>query len=498
MALKNVTYHLLFLMMLCLFQSCTVHAQLPTKEVSTKKTQPNIILIVVDDMRWDEFSLAGHPYLETPHIDQLAKAGARFTNAYHVSPLCSPNRASILTGQYPTMHGIKDNVAHDKASHQLDLYAKDLQQAGYRTAHVGKWHMGNDATPRPGYDYWACLPGQGRTINPTFNENGKTISEEGYVTDVLTDKAVSFIQEQKEQPFFLYIGHKAIHPDLKQLDNGKADLNYPARFIPAPRHEGKYEDQHFPKSKNAFADYAKVDSTSVIGNALVQKTKPEIRAALNESLLDDFTSQNTIQTRAEMLLAVDESLGKIVKTLKEQGIFDNTLLVFTSDNGYFYGEHGLSVERRLPYEESIKSPLIISYPKEIKTAIVKEDFVLSIDYAATFIDVAGLSKKIAIQGISLLPLLKNEELTNWRNSFMVEYYSYENPMPWLINTDYKVIRSGKYKYIHWVQHPDKKELYDLELDPLEMKNLVTEPSMITLIASLQKELIQLIGEANGL
>jgi len=396
------------------------------------------------------------------------------------------------------MHSIKDNVAHDKASHQLDLFAKDLQQAGYATAHVGKWHMGNDASPRPGYDYWACLPGQGRTINPIVNENGKIETIEGYVTDVLTDKTVQFIQQQNENPFFLYLGHKAVHPDLKQLDNGKADLNYPARFIPAPRHEGIYKDKQFPKSQNAIDDYAKVDSNSVIGQALVQKTKPEIRAALNESLLDDFTAQNTIQTRAEMLLAVDESLGRIVKTLKEQGIFDNTLLVFTSDNGYFYGEHGLSVERRLPYEESIKSPLIMSYPKAIAAGKTINEFVLSIDYAATFIALAGLAKKPSIQGEALLPLLEKQAIENWRTSFLVEYYSYENPMPWLINTDYKVLRSGKYKYIHWVQHANKNELYNIEKDPLEMENLIGKMEVEILENQLRKELMILVGKAAGL
>ncbi len=318
------------------------------------------------------------------------------------------------------------------------------------------------------------------------------------VTDVLTDKAISFIEQQKKQSFFLYLGHKAIHPDMRQLDNGKGDLNYPAKFIPAPRHAGRYKDKHFPKSKNAFADYSKVDSNTVIGQALIQKTNPDIRASLNESLIDDFVSQNTIRTRSEMMLAVDESLGRIVQILKEQNIFDNTILIFTSDNGYFYGEHGLSVERRLPYEESIKTPLIISYPKAIEQAVVLDDFVLSIDYAATFIDLAGLPTKKSIQGISLMPLFQKEKNANWRSSFLVEYYSYENPMPWLINTDYKVIRSGNYKYIHWTQHSEKNELYDISKDALEMENLIEKIELKPIINQLKKELIALIGKANAI
>lgn len=466
-----------------------------TSDESSPEPKPNIVFIVVDDMRWDEFSAAGHPYLQTPAIDQLAKEGALFSNAYHVSPLCSPNRASLLTGQYPSAHGIIDNVARNRASHQLNLIAKDLQNAGYKTGHIGKWHMGNDPSPRPGYDYWSCLPGQGRTIDPIFYEEGKFDTISGYVTDVMTDKAISFIQENKQNPFFLYLGHKAIHPDLRQLDDGRADPSYPARFIPAPRHEGRYANLDFPKRKNAFDNYAEVDSQSVIGMALIQKTKPEMRIGRGDNLMDDFTRQTTIQTRAEMLLAVDEGLGRIVESLKAQGIFENTILVFTSDNGYFYGEHGLSVERRLPYEEAIKSPLIISYPSLLQGGTVIDEFVLSIDYAATFIELAGLPKKKSVQGTSLLPLFAKSSPKNWRSSFLVEYFSYENPMPWLINTDYKVIREGDYKYIHWVRYPDKNELYNLKDDPFEMHNLIADQGVQSRLKKMKAELVQLVGEA---
>jgi len=178
-------------------------------------SKPNIILIVGDDMRHDEFGAGGHTYMETPNIDRLANEGFMFTDAYHAVPLCSPNRASILTGQYPSRHGILDNTSRNQASHMLDLFPKDLQKAGYRTAHVGKWHMGNSSEPRPGYDYWVSFEGQGKTYDPDLYEDGRTHKVGGYITDIFTDRAVKFIRESSttDKPFFVYIGHKAIHPE---------------------------------------------------------------------------------------------------------------------------------------------------------------------------------------------------------------------------------------------------------------------------------------------
>lgn len=449
-------------------------------------------------MRWDEYSAMGHPFLETPNIDRLVEEGAMFSNAYQAVPLCSPNRASILTGQYPSRHGIVDNVARNKASHKLALFAKDLQKAGYETAHIGKWHMGNDPTPRPGYDHWVCLPGQGKTIDPVLYENGKLRPHQGYVTDILTDKMIDFISETGEKPFFAYLGHKAIHPDLKQLDDGGIDFNSQPRFIAAPRHAGQYASAIFDRRANAVSSYEDIDPSSVIGEALITKsTDNMITEQFGDELLDHFTSEKTIRDRSEMLLAIDEGLGQVLDKLEEMGILDNTFVLFTSDNGYFYGEHGLSIERRLPYEESVRTPLLIRYPPLIDPGTSIDEFVVSIDYAPTALGLAGAPIGNQIQGQSILPLLTDDK-ENWRSSFMMEYYSYENPMPWLIDTDYKALRTERYKYIHWFRHEGKNELYDLIDDPYEMNNLIAQPDMAATVQELEALLADEVARSFGL
>ena len=230
--------------------------------------RPNVIVLVVDDLRWDELGVMGHPFLETPNIDRLAHEGVLFTNAFQSVPLCSPNRACILTGQYPSRHGIIDNVARNRASHGLQTFPQALQAGGYETAFLGKWHMGNDPTPRPGFDQWVAIPGQGRTMDPELYEDGRIHTVEGYITDVLTDRAVSFIETDREEPFFLYIGHKAIHPDARQLDDGSVDLSVPSTYKPAPRHLGRYEESIFPRRTNVVASPEELTDKPALQRAL--------------------------------------------------------------------------------------------------------------------------------------------------------------------------------------------------------------------------------------
>jgi N-acetylglucosamine-6-sulfatase len=447
-------------------------------------------------MRWDEFGAGGHPYLETPNMDRLAREGALFVNAFHAVPLCSPNRASLLTGQFPSRHGIIDNVSRSLASHRLETFPRALQQAGYRTAFLGKWHMGNDPTPRPGFDYWVAMPGQGRSINPQFFEDGALHEVEGYTTDLLTDRAVGFIQREHSRPFLVYLAHKAVHPDVVQRDDGSVDPESEQGYIPAPRHEGRYRDRIWARGNDTDV------ATDLAG-------KPAVRQALarlapepgvshdGHSVTVGWDGENTIRRRAEMLVAVDESLGRIIATLDSLGQLDRTAIVLTSDNGFFFGEHGLTTERRLPYEESIRNLLLVRYPPRVAAGARPAGLALTVDLAPTLLELAGVPIGPAIQGRSLLPLLAGTA-AGWRDAVLVEFYTYENPFPHLLDMDYRAVRTSRYKYVHWVQHPDDDELYDLEQDPRELRNLADDPALAGRKARLQDQLGRLVLEAVGL
>lgn len=461
-----------------------------------QEKKPNIIVIVVDDMRFDEWGGGGHTFLKTPTIDKLAKEGTQFTRAYHTIPLCSPNRASILTGQYPSRHGIIDNTSRNQASFMLDLFPKYLQAAGYKTAHIGKWHMGNSSMPRPGYDYWLCMEGQGKTYNPKLYEGEQEIQYEGYITDIFTEKSVDFIKTASNEPFFLYIGHKAVHPEAVQRDDGTTDLSVPKAFLPAPRHKGIYAKEKYQRSISYNPDGLADKDKPVIENAFKIRTEAIKSDSLWLPVIDIGVSDKSISDRAEMMLAVDESLETIMGTLRELGIEDNTAIILTSDNGYFFGEHGLSLERRLPYEESIKAPLFIKYPG-IAVPVPKVDgLVLSIDIAATALHIANIEIPKTIQGQSLLPLIQGK-VSQIRPAAFVEYYSHENPFPWTAQLDYRVLVGEQYKYIKWLRF-DNAELYDLVNDPFELNNLINDRSFTGILEQMKVQMADLQLQALGL
>lgn len=460
--------------------------------------RPNIVVVIVDDLRFDEFHAGGHPYLETPNIDRLASEGALFVNAFHAVPLCSPNRASLLTGQYPSRHGIIDNMSRDLLSHKLETFNIPLQAAGYRTAFLGKWHMGNDPTPRPGWDYWSAMPGQGHSEDPELFEDGKLRKVKGYTTDLLTDRAVAFIEREHTKPFLIYLAHKAVHPDVVQRNDGSVDPESDRGYIPAPRDEGRYAGRVFPRRQEQADVAADLAGKPVIRHALANlPLAPTALVGKHEHPVAPWTGEETIRRRAEMIVGVDASLGRIIATLDSLGILDKTVIVLSSDNGFFFGEHGLTTERRLPYEESIRDPLLMRYPVRIAAGARPDGLALTVDLAPTLLDLAGVPISSGIQGRSLLPLLGGTP-ADWRKSVLVEFYTNEQPFPHLLDMDYRAVRTTRYKYVHWVKFPAQDELYDLQTDSLERRNVAQDPGMASVRSELRTELGRLVVEAIGL
>jgi len=458
--------------------------------------RPNILIILVDDLRFDEFGAGGHPYMKTPHIDRIAREGALFERAFHTTPICSPNRASILTGQYASRHGLIDNVARDLASHRIPNYHLELQRLGYETAHLGKWHMGNSGMPRPGYDYWVAYDGHGRLNDPRLNEHGTYVQRSGYVTDIMNEMAVEFIRRRHDKPWSLWFAHKAVHPDAEQAADGTFRMD---GYVAAERHKDLYRGCVFPRKPNMLPPEVVAKQKPAWAEAIELRKTPESR-----TLLDAIHSgeQEEIRLRAAMMAAVDEGVGMIFEALEGTGQLDDTFILFLGDNGYFFGEHCIGPERRFAYEEGIRSPFIARYPRRITRGTNVSKLVLCQDIAPTVLELAGGKPGKHIQGRSLVPLLskKGGGARDWRKSILIEYWA-ENAYPWLINMTYKAVRTERHKYIHWVnraRNGELDELYDLARDPYEIRNLNRSAAYRPVKERLQRELKRLTAEALGL
>lgn len=455
--------------------------------------KPNFIVILIDDLRFDETGFSGHPYMKTPHIDRLAREGGNFANAFHTTPLCSPNRASILTGQYASRHGIIDNVGRDVASHRLDNFNLALKELGYETAHVGKWHMGNDASPRPGYDHWVSFKGQGQLIDPVLWENGGEHQVNGYMTDILNARAVEFVKKKRKQPFSLFFAHKALHPDLVQTSSGEIDASSIGGYTLPERHKDLYRGMSYPARPNVLPLEEVARDKPALRMMFETRAQP---ASQNILAAMDGGTQEEIRKRAAMMASVDEGVGMLLAALEETKQLDNTCIIFLGDNGFFFGEHGLTIERRFAYEEGIRTAFFVRYPKRIPAGSRFEQMILAIDIAPTLIDLAGGKPGPTVQGRSLVPLMRGKA-RRWRQSFLCEYWS-EGAWPWIVGMGYKAVRTERWKYIHWTHQQDMAEFYDLQSDPFETKNLAQDPALKKEREAVKKELKKLTAEALGM
>jgi N-acetylglucosamine-6-sulfatase len=440
-------------------------------------TRPNIVVVLMDDLRWDELHCTGHPFALTPNIDRLAGEGVTFRNAFVTSPLCSPSRACFLTGQYAHHHGITDNTDRSPASHRLQTVPRILQTSGYETAFIGKWHMGVDDSPRPGFDRWVGFPGQGTYFDPVLNVDGQRVKRPGFTTDLLTEYAVDLIRKPRQKPFCLWLPHKSVHPEIQQMADGSISDPNGGLFIPASRHKSLFAAAPVTRRPNA--------GKAPVGKPALERKIGQLPPLGPTTGTDD----ETIRNRARMLKSVDEGVGQLRAALEQAGQLDNTVFVFTSDEGYFFGEHGLSIERRLAYEESIRIPMIIRYPKRIRAGSRIDEMALGIDLAPTLLELAGAKTVAPMDGRSLVPLLERRP-TAWRKSFLIEYFS-DRTMERMANMGYQAVRTTRWKYIHYRELEGADELYDLQSDPYEMKNLINDAGSGGALNSLRADLQQL-------
>ena len=423
------------------FLAASAAAPLLAEPAAPKR--PNLVFVLMDDLRWDALGIAGHPFVKTPNIDRIGREGAQFLNNFTTTPLCSPSRASFLTGQYVHTHGVLDNTNHNELSHKLVTSAVHLQKAGYDTGYMGKWHMGTDSSPRPGWNRWISFRGQGQYDDPLLNIDGKEEKVPGYVTDIFTKNALDFIRAERSKPFLLYVAHKAVH----------------GPFIPAARHKELFANEAIHRPASA--------QDTLEGKPMLQRKVNDL-PALKPGM---GSSDDLIRNQLRCLTAVDEGVGQMYKALEETKQLDNTVFIFCSDNGYIWGEHCLG-DKRPAYEESIRIPLLARYPSMIKAGTKISQLTLNIDMAPTLLDFAGLSTPKEMQGRTLMPLLQGKS-PKWRESFFCEYFEeVSNPR---IAT-WQAVRTEHWKYIHYPYLPGMDELYDVKEDKLEMKNRINDPA----------------------
>ena len=480
--------------------------------------RPNIVYIMTDDHTAQMMSCYDQRYVETPNLDRIANDGVRFVNSYVANSLSGPSRACMITGKHSHNNGFTNNE-HGIFDGSQPTMPKYLRQAGYETALIGKWHLHSLPT---GFDHWNIIPGQGDYYNPDFiTQDNDTVRERGYLTNIITDKSIDWLRNKrdKSKPFALFIHHKAVHrcwlPELKYLR--------------------KYEDKTFPIPETFYDDYegrlAAQTQEMEIGNPLhmdiVYDTKmyrPGERTRLTnhylgmigrmdsrdraqydwfyDSISSDFWNRNLagrelaefkfqryMRDYAKTLKTLDDNVGRVLDELEAEGLLDNTLVVYTSDQGFYMGEHGW-FDKRFMYEESLNTPLVMRMPKGygLDAKGVITEMVQNIDYAPTFLDLAGVPVPEDMDGVSILPLLRGEHPKDWRKSIYYHYYEY--PAEHSVKRHYGV-RTERYKLIHFYNDIDVWELYDLKTDPQELHNIYGQPGTEKIVKQLRKELVKL-------
>lgn len=457
--------------------------------------KPNILFIMSDDHAAHAMSCYSGRINQTPNIDRIAEEGIRFDNCFCTNSICAPSRATILTGKYNHLNGVR--TLYEGFDGRQDHVAKMLQAGGYETGMIGKWHLGQGGIYDPtGFDYWNVLIGnwgQGEYHNPTFSEMGEDRAYEGYVTDVITDLSLHWLNRRdQDKPFFLMCHHKAPHRPWE----------------PSAKYATLYENETIPEPETFHDDYAGRASAAAEATMRVDRDltlvdlKEEPPEHLTPEQAKSWKYQRYIKDYLRCVASIDENVGRLLDYLDETGLADNTIVIYTSDQGFFLGDHGW-YDKRFMYEESLRMPFIVRYPKEIKPGGVTETMALNVDFAPTFLEYAGLPIPDDMQGNSLRPVFNGEQPEGWRTSM---YYRY-----WMHRIDHNVfshygLRTYRYKLIYYYAdglgvpgtldetNKPEWELFDLQHDPAELNNVYEKPEYADIVKALKDELHALQAE----
>ncbi len=447
-------------------------ATVPAARAGRSDKARNVIFILSDDHRWDAMGFMGKiPFLETPNMDRMAREGAHIENAFVTTSLCSPSRASILTGMFSHRHGVVDNQTNIRED--IVFFPQYLQEAGYETAFMGKWHMGHaDDEPRPGFDRWISFKGQGVYYDPVLNIDGEQVRRKGYISDLLTDYAVEWIGKEREKPFFLYLSHKAVH----------------AMFKPAERHMGKYEKVEIPYPES-MAD----TEENYAGKPAWVKEQRNSWHGVDYMYHGDMDFDTFYKRYCETVLGIDDSIGRVLDCLQENGLDESTLVMYMGDNGFCFGEHGL-IDKRHMYKPSMRVPMLAYGPGLIRPGTKLKQLVQNIDIAPTVLETAGVRPPAHMDGRSIIPILQGKRIA-WRDAVFYEYY-WEANFPHTPTTF--GVRTDRYKFIHYHGVWDTDELYDIQNDPTEMHNLIDKTEYRDIVEKLRTQMYDWLERTDGM